>query len=196
MREIPVFVFVLTLSLGSALAATPAPAPVEYYENAHNVLDIDKGSQVWNELPAQERAAHEDEGGVFQPVKDILLLQARGHDRLAFCVQHIGRHLHQCQISGVAERASGNVFVYRERAVDFEDRAVECAVSLSRSATRIGVDELEQTASPDVSHDCRDYCGAHATLADGIEFETAHRRRDARVIAAAQNKNGGCPLPP
>ena len=153
---------------------------------------MDKGSAAWNELSAEERAAHEEEAGVFRDVEDKLVLQPRGRDQLAFCVHHIGRYLHECHYSGVATRTKPNVFVYRETYTNYDDKQVECAVKLSRDANKIVFEEEDWTAA---DHDCRMYCGAHASLNDGMEFALADAHLDPAEISEAQDERGGCPLP-
>jgi hypothetical protein len=176
-------------------ATTPAPAPVELYVTKHSEIELEAGSPAWNELSAQERTAHEEEGGVFRDVQDYLLLQPRAGGTLAFCVLHYGRFLHECQIAGVATRAADGSFIYRSMATNYDDRAVECGVVLKRDKDQITFDELVDTATPGVPHDCRMQCGAHASLRDGIAFALADRHHDAAEITLAQNDNGGCPLP-
>jgi hypothetical protein len=185
-------------SVGCAPAVKPefAPAPVEYYVNSHSEIYIDKGSVAWGNLSAEERAEHDEEGGVFRDVDDVILLQRRAHNALAFCVHHVGRYLHECQFAGVATLAQADTFVYREVVTNYDDRKVECAVAIKLSEKTITVDEVEETASPILPHDCHMYCGAHASLGDGIEFDIKLRHSDMDNIVSAQGENGGCSLPP
>jgi len=173
----------------------PPASPVELYVTHHSEIYLEKDSPAWKQLSAEERAAHEEEGGVFQEVDDELLLQPRGPDQLAFCVHHYGRFLHECQYSGIATRTGPNVFTYRETYTNYSDELVECAVQLAREQTRIVFDELEPAATPGLRVDCRMYCGVHASLGDGMEFALTDRQTDPDIVTEAQDASHGCPLP-